>query len=261
MTVPKNLRGTKRKPQRVNDDVEQRLQSPKEALLCSTNSKYRASQAARDFNVPYDTLRNRLRGVQQRRQAHQNEVLLTAGEKKVVVEWIKFLGFAGVPVCKRTIRPKIKAILEAKGRRVTDRSVSKSWLRGFLHENKDSLKVARGSGLDPKRAQAFNFTTVNRYFDQLGGILTENEIPWENVYNMDEKGVQMGGGRKNSQVKFIFSRGDKKQYWQRSDDFQLVTIINCVCADGTAPIKPSFVFPGTRMYSEWMDVDEDIMYV
>ncbi|KAJ3978947.1 hypothetical protein F5890DRAFT_1547654, partial [Lentinula detonsa] len=55
---------------------------------------------------------------------------------------------------------------------------------------------------------------------------------------MDEKGVQMGVGRKNSQQRFFYSRSDKNMYRQHSDDLQLVTIINCVCADGTATIKP-----------------------
>ncbi|KAJ3752461.1 hypothetical protein EV360DRAFT_1793, partial [Lentinula raphanica] len=117
--------------------------------------------AARDFDVPYNTLRNRMKGIQLKKQAHQNELLPTAGEKKVVVEWIQFLGFAGVPVCKRTLRPKVKAILEAKGRTVTERSMSKSSLHNFLRENRESLKLARGSSFkDPRRAQAFNLPTV-----------------------------------------------------------------------------------------------------
>ncbi|KAJ3964743.1 hypothetical protein EV361DRAFT_1037781 [Lentinula raphanica] len=61
---------------------------------------------------------------------------------------------------------------------------------------------------------------------------------------MDEKGVQLGGGQKNL---------------QRNDNLQLVTIIDSVCADRMAPIKPAFVFPGAKMYEEWMGVEEDIM--
>ncbi|KAJ3817392.1 hypothetical protein F5880DRAFT_1448725, partial [Lentinula raphanica] len=59
-------------------------------------------------------------------------------------------------------------------------------------------------------AQAFNSHTVNAYFEKLGEVLKERDIPWEHIYNMDEKGVQMGGGRKNSQRKYFFSRQDKK---------------------------------------------------
>ncbi|KAJ3965125.1 hypothetical protein EV361DRAFT_811209 [Lentinula raphanica] len=122
------------------------------------------------------------------------------------------------------------------------------------------LKKSRGSNLDPKRAQAFNFTTVNDYFEKLREVLTKYEVPWEHVYNMDEKGVQLGGGRKNSQCKYFFGQGDSNMYCQHSDNLQLVTIIDSICADGMAPIKPAFVFPGAKMYEEWMGVKEDIMY-
>ncbi|KIK59124.1 hypothetical protein GYMLUDRAFT_118949, partial [Collybiopsis luxurians FD-317 M1] len=48
-------------------------------------------------------------------------------------------------------------------------------------------------------------------------------------------------------------------YQQHSDNLQLVTIINSVCADGTAPIKPAIVFPGKGKFEEWMMVDKDIL--
>ncbi|PCH41691.1 hypothetical protein WOLCODRAFT_32541, partial [Wolfiporia cocos MD-104 SS10] len=49
-------------------------------------------------------------------------------------------------------------------------------------------------GLDPKRAQAFNVATVAHHFELLQKVLNKLGIPWSNVYNMDEKGVQWGSG-------------------------------------------------------------------
>ncbi|KAJ3849329.1 hypothetical protein EV368DRAFT_47508 [Lentinula lateritia] len=49
------------------------------------------------------------------------------------------------------------------------------------------------SGLDPKWAQAFNYTTVHHHFNLLSNYSKDNDIPWENVYNMDEKGVVRPG--------------------------------------------------------------------
>ncbi|KAJ3744528.1 hypothetical protein EV360DRAFT_90186 [Lentinula raphanica] len=77
MTKPKHLRGVNRKPQAVNDEVEEHLQRAKEAILESTESKF-----------------NRRR--------------------KLVMEWIKSLSLVGVRVNEHTLRPKIQAILEAK---------------------------------------------------------------------------------------------------------------------------------------------------
>ncbi|KAG2049639.1 hypothetical protein BDR06DRAFT_853898, partial [Suillus hirtellus] len=59
-------------------------------------------------------------------------------------------------------------------------------------------------------------------------------IPPEHHWNMDEKGNQMGGERKNAGMKFIFffSAEDSDQYWVHSDNIELVTIIECISTAG-----------------------------
>ncbi|KAJ3965694.1 hypothetical protein EV361DRAFT_1018068 [Lentinula raphanica] len=138
MTKPKHLRGVNRKPQAVNDEVEERLQRAKEAILESTESKSNMRRAARDFNVPYATLHNRLEGIQPRKEAHEKEALLMAEEKKLVMEWIESLSLVGV---------RSEPILEAKGWEVTEKTVSKSWWRNFLREKSDKISPSSTSGL------------------------------------------------------------------------------------------------------------------
>jgi helix-turn-helix, Psq domain len=128
MTKPKHFCSAECKPQKINDEVEACLQEAKKALLVSTDPKYTAKKAAKQFDVPYNTLRNRLKGMEPRKVAHEKEMLLTEGEKKVVVDWIRFLGLARVPVCKCTIWPKVKAIMWAKGLAVTENSVPSTWI-------------------------------------------------------------------------------------------------------------------------------------
>ena len=70
--------------------------------------------------------------------------------------------------------------------------------------------------------------------------IDEHKIPWRNVYNMDEKGIQMRGGRKGTHTKYYFSCDNKMKYKLQSDNLQLVTIIEAICADGTAEIGPGF---------------------
>ncbi|KIM43929.1 hypothetical protein M413DRAFT_68349, partial [Hebeloma cylindrosporum] len=74
---------------------------------------------------------------------------------------------------------------------------------------------------------------------------------------MDEKGCQRGGGRKASSRKYFVPRARRPKYKQRSANLELVTIIECVCADGTN-LKPGFVFQGKEFSPEWFDVDDDI---
>ena len=70
--------------------------------------------------------------------------------------------------------------------------------------------------------------------DQRGGI------PPEHIWNMDEKGIQLGGGRKNSGKKFLYFRKSKERYQISSDNLELVTVLECISAAG-GEIPPSFV--------------------
>src|SRR5882762_5227743 len=90
----------------------------------------------------------------------------------------------------------------------------------------------------------------NHHFKLLGDFLKMHNISWENVYNVDEKGIQLGGGQKGSQEKLFYSQGQKIQLQVQSANLELITVIECVCADGTSML-PGFVFPRIDMFGEW----------
>ncbi|KIK05056.1 hypothetical protein K443DRAFT_62507, partial [Laccaria amethystina LaAM-08-1] len=46
------------------------------------------------------------------------------------------------------------------------------------------------------------------------------------------------------------------QYKLQSDDLKLVTVIDVICADGTADIRPGFVFPGVTKHRKWCEVTD-----
>jgi hypothetical protein len=120
--------------------------------------------------------------------------------------------------------------------------------------------LSSASGLDPKCAKAFNCPVVNQYFDELTELVESLGIPIENIYNMDEKGCQRGGGKKSSRRECLYSRRQRAKYKHCSANLELITIIEAICADGTE-LKPGFVFPGTSFSPEWFDSHPDIMCV
>jgi hypothetical protein len=146
--------------------------------------------------VPYHTLRSRFQGRHHPyRDAHTSQQLLTPAQEEVLVEWITFLGSTGHPLSKCGIRHKACALCGVKP--------SPSWIYSFLDRHLE-VKLSKPSGLDPKCAQAFNRTVVADFFTLLKGLIDEHQIPLENIWNMDEKGCQLGGGRKNSAQKYFF---------------------------------------------------------
>lgn len=199
--------------------------------------------------LPYDTVRRRFLGVSlPPRKAHANQQLLLPDVEKVLVDWIIFLSDTSHPLTKRSVRKKAEALC--------GRKPGESWIRGFL-ERHPEIRLGKPSGLDPKRAQAFNKPTARKHFDQLRQLIQKHDIPNENIYNMDEKGCQRGGGRRGSGRKCFVPRRRRPQYKSRSANLELITIIECVCADGTS-LLPGFVFSGKEFCPEWFAVNPKI---
>jgi hypothetical protein len=161
------------------------------------------------------------------RSAHMTQQLLNHNQEIVLENWIKWLGVTGIPLSKRTIAPKVQALCGWKA--------SQRWIHRFLGRHPECT-LGRPSGLDPKRARAFNYTTVDRHFEQLQDMFDGKRIPLKNLHNFDEIGIQLGGGRKGTGELYFFATRDKSHYKIKSDDLELVTILESICADGTAPI-------------------------
>ena len=253
MVKPKQRRlGQPIKKRTLTEEDEEKIEKARQAYESHHYPSIRATSIAHD--VPYFTLRRRIMGLAlPKKEAHINQQLLNKAEQATLIDWIKYLALTGHPLNKRTIRPKVQAILEAKGHKVDQKHPSKTWIREFMKRHTPELKMGRGNGLDPKRAKAFNFTTVQGHFKLFKETMEKNNIPWRNIYNMDEKGIQMGGGRKGTRTKYFFARDDKMKYKLQSDELQLVTIIDSICADNTANIGPGFVFPGSTKHKEWFE--------
>jgi hypothetical protein len=205
------------------------------------------SLAADTFGVKRGTLRNRWFSYSvpaNKSQASRQH--LTPTEESTLCEWIVHQSAIGQPLHRKSLLQRVSELL--------GRKPSKHWYQRFLKRH-PHLRLGKPSGLDPKRAQCFNCATVNEYFVELGQVLDERKIPIENMYNMDEKGCQRGGGRHLRAIKYFIPRSRRPHYKLQSANLELVTIIECVCADGTS-IEPGFIFAGEKFHPEWF-LDEE----
>ncbi|KAI0349191.1 hypothetical protein OH77DRAFT_1415443, partial [Trametes cingulata] len=135
---------------------------------------------------------------------------------------------------------------------------NRKWIYRFLARH-PQIRLARPSGLAPERARAFNRANVNDYFKQLKHLIEEYKIPWSHVYNVDEKGMQRGGKGGIKCIKYFVPRGRRANYKLRSSNLELVTIIECVCADGSS-IQPGFIFAGKEFQRDlFHDIDPRVI--
>jgi hypothetical protein len=195
-------------------------------------------EAASSFNVKKTTLTARFNGRKTRREAHEQQKALSAGAEKALVEWIIEMGKRGIPLHASAVAQHATAISGTK--------VGEHWVHRFRTRHPE-LKAKWTTGLEKCRAQALNPTAVAGFYDTLEEVLEKYEITEENIYNMDEKGIQLGIGKK---VLAMVDRDQKTVQHVEDGNRELVTVIECVCADGTA-IPPSVVFQGARRNLEW----------
>jgi hypothetical protein len=182
--------------------------------------------AAEKWGVKKSTLSDRRKGKKPRQQAQSTLQLLTPvqvgamkkieamarsvddllnmsmiPQETVLIEWINHLGMLGQPLEARTISPYVRDL--------SGRLPGVHWLAHFLKRNAKRVRYCRTMALDPKRAMCFNYPAIKAYFEQLKAVIETYEIPWENIYNMDEKGCQLGGGRKGRRQKYLFGRNTR----------------------------------------------------
>ena len=179
-----------------------------------------------------------MKGLKTCAEVHINQQNLSPAQKEILVKWAKVLGCRGVPLTHSTLATYTSEIL--------GKPVSELWPKRFLARHTD-LKVKTTTSLEKFCAKALNPAAVEGFYDILEGVVEEFGIKLENTWNMDEKGVQLGIGVK---VAAIIDHNQSTVYSVKDGNHELVTIIEAVCADGTA-LLPSVIFQGVHRNLEW----------
>ncbi|TEB28307.1 hypothetical protein FA13DRAFT_1618244, partial [Coprinellus micaceus] len=103
------------------------------------------------------------------------------------------------------------------------------WVERFMEWQKDTLKVKWTQALEKCRTQVLNLMAVKEFFEELIRIVERYDIRLENIYNMDEKGVQLGVG---GSITAIIDRDLKMAYNIEEGSREHVTILEVACMDG-----------------------------
>jgi hypothetical protein len=109
-------------------DDDERYQLAIDQILLSERSEngnygYSIRNAARDFMLKRSTLMDRLKGCPPRRQANEDQKLLSASQEEVLVEWVKTMARRGMPLVARTVRDYVEDIL--------GHSIGENWVTRF----------------------------------------------------------------------------------------------------------------------------------
>jgi hypothetical protein len=195
------------------------------------NGKPRLSfrAAAATHGVNHETLRQRYNGRASHSQAALHQMRLTPAQEQIVKEQVIECQARGIPLAPADVMKAATLI--------SKQECGERWYRSFRQRNPDLIgKISKC--LEAPRAQALNRANVTKFFDMISDLTTKYNIPPHLIYNMDEKGVQLGKGG-NRYV--LVDRNMRTVSCVENGNRQNVTVIECVCADGTA-LHPCVIF-------------------
>lgn len=124
------------------------------------------------------------------------------------------------------------------------------WLKSFL-ERHPELSIRQAEGLSIARAQGLNRDEVNKMFELLLKVLTENDLidKPDRIYNTDETGVQMN----NNPGKVIATKGAKVvNSITSSEKGETMSIIACCNAVGNY-VPPVVIIKGVNKRPEFQE--------
>ena len=145
------------------------------------------AQAAKIYNIPRTTLRDRLHGTQQRSLIRANSHKLTQFEEESLVKWVLDLDRRGLPPRHSLVREMANHLLSQHG----TQQIGEKWVYNL---------VQRRPEIDSKFSRRYNYECANcedpkiiqEHFDRVRDVISEYGILPEDIYNFDETGFAMG---------------------------------------------------------------------
>src|SRR5436190_19676846 len=91
------------------------------------------------------------------------------------------------------------------------------------------------------------------WFNEFKRVIEEENIQLEDIYNMDKTGFALGTLAKTY---VIVNKTYGTRYQASPGRQEWLTIIECICADGTA-ISPFVIFTGKTLSQDWIPANFD----
>jgi hypothetical protein len=205
-------------------------------------------EAARRFEVPFSSLRNRLNGYTNRSETSANCQKLTDIEEESLQKWILSMDSRGAAPRPSTVREMADLLLAARGS-TPPLSVGENWVTKFVKRH-PILSSRFSRGYTYARAKCEDTRIISEWFSLVQKTVTSYGIDPDDIYNFDETGFAMGliATAKVITRKEFYSRRSLLQPGNRA----WVTTIECINASGWA-LPPCVIFKGKVFIESWFD--------
>jgi hypothetical protein len=169
------------------------------AIQAFQKGQFRSLRAAtKSYDVPYSTMRDRVRGINPRRDIRPISSKLTQIEESSLEQWIISMDQRGLSPRVDSVRQMANLLLQKRvANRATDQvtdpldrmdlQVGKNWVQNFVQRH-DTLKSRFNRKYDYQRAKCEDPTIIWDWFQLVQNVRAKYGITDEDIYNFDETG-------------------------------------------------------------------------
>ena len=226
------------------------LQKIQNAMEDLRQKKYRSiRQSAVAHVVGKSSVAYRLRGRKPRALSYSSQQRLTPSQEIVLVHWLEDLQRQILPSNHQTIR-QIASYMLAENN--DHRSLGKNWTTRFLHRH-PQLATKPGQRVDINRLVALDTGIITTFFSKFCDLRTRHNVEDQDIYNMDEKGFQMG---QTGSEPVIVNKCLGPPIIPSTGTSKWVTIIECISVTGQV-LKPMVIHIGKDVKDHWFPSTED----
>ena len=203
------------------------------------------TKVAAQFGIQRSTLARRHQGVHKQRGVLQRS--LHPEREAELVRYIETL-------TERRL-PPTKVMVQQFASQLAGKPVSEVWVKRFLRRHPNHLISRSGKAMAKERTKADSGAKYSLYFKLLHDKIDEYNVQPSHIFNMDEKGFQLGRVGRTNRVfnkKLYESKGVRQALEDDSTDW--ITVVACICSDGSA-LSPTLIFQGANgaVQSSWVD--------
>jgi hypothetical protein len=211
--------------------------------------------AAATYDIPYQTLRDRVHGRKARVDISANRQKLLNSEESSLKKWILDMDQRGLPPTHATVRKMANLLLSnRKGLDSVD-LVSERWVTRFIHRH-DELQSKYNRKYDYQRAQCEDPEVIKDWFTRVQNTIAKYGILEQDIYNFDETGFQMGVASTAKVVTGSYHTTSRVRALQPGNR-EWVTVIESINASGWI-LPPMVIFAGKVHQSLWyQDIPTD----
>ena len=215
-------------------ETEQKLTSAIADLDAGIFPSERA--AANAYNLCHTLINRRRKGLENRVKSHAHQQVLSPTQEGMLARWILEAEVAGHAFNHQQVREMASLISQASGGTA---HLGKNWVRKFIKRN-PVLQTKKGIAIASQRVHDLYLSAFKSWFSILQSLFICKGVRDCNIYNMDETGNAMGPCANQT---ILGSIDSKQSYRSTVEDCEWVSVIECICADGTA-LQPVVIFKG-----------------